>query len=40
MMILKEIIAYLEELAPPPLQEIYDNAGLICGNDICQFLKQ
>ncbi len=31
-MILKEIIAFLEALAPASLQENYDNAGLICGN--------
>jgi dinuclear metal center YbgI/SA1388 family protein len=30
-MILKEIIDYLEELAPPALQESYDNSGLIIG---------
>jgi len=29
---LKEIIAALEEFAPPALQENYDNAGLITGN--------
>ncbi|HYV92967.1 MAG TPA: Nif3-like dinuclear metal center hexameric protein [Chitinophagales bacterium] len=29
---LKEIIAVLEEFAPPALQESYDNAGLITGN--------
>lgn len=29
---LKEIIAYLEELAPPGSQESYDNAGLITGD--------
>ncbi|MCC6815300.1 MAG: Nif3-like dinuclear metal center hexameric protein [Saprospiraceae bacterium] len=29
---LKEIIQYLEEIAPLPLQEPYDNSGLICGN--------
>ena len=31
-MILQEIINYLEELAPPSLQESYDNSGLIVGN--------
>ena len=31
-MILKDIIDYLEELAPPRLQESYDNSGLIVGN--------
>ena len=29
---LKEIIDFLEELAPPSLQESYDNSGLIVGN--------
>ncbi|GAB4135607.1 MAG: Nif3-like dinuclear metal center hexameric protein [Bacteroidia bacterium] len=28
----KEIVRYLEELAPPALQESYDNCGLITGN--------
>ncbi|MGK7394274.1 MAG: Nif3-like dinuclear metal center hexameric protein [Candidatus Cyclobacteriaceae bacterium M3_2C_046] len=28
----KEIIDYLEKIAPRPLQESYDNAGLQCGN--------
>lgn len=28
---IKEIISYLEQLAPPPYQEHYDNAGLITG---------
>ena len=29
---LKEIINFFEELAPPQLQESYDNAGLIVGS--------
>ncbi|MAY84725.1 MAG: Nif3-like dinuclear metal center hexameric protein [Flavobacteriales bacterium] len=28
----KQIIAQLEELAPPSLQESYDNSGIMCGN--------
>ena len=31
-MLLKEIINHLEKLAPPGLQESYDNSGLIVGN--------
>ncbi len=31
-MLLKEIIGYLEQLAPPSLQESYDNSGLITGH--------
>ncbi|MBI1221922.1 MAG: Nif3-like dinuclear metal center hexameric protein [Bacteroidetes bacterium] len=31
-MILREIIAYLEKIAPPSLQETYDNSGLLVGN--------
>ena len=31
-MLLKEIIRFLEEKAPPALQESYDNSGLICGS--------
>jgi len=31
-MLLKEIIAALEEFAPPALQESYDNCGLLVGN--------
>jgi dinuclear metal center YbgI/SA1388 family protein len=31
-MLLKEIISALEELAPPGLQESYDNSGLLVGN--------
>jgi len=31
-MLLKKIIAALEELAPPALQESYDNSGLLVGN--------
>lgn len=27
-----EVISYLESIAPPVLQESYDNSGLICGN--------
>ena len=27
-----EVIAFLEQIAPPALQEAYDNAGLICGD--------
>ncbi|HET6226280.1 MAG TPA: Nif3-like dinuclear metal center hexameric protein, partial [Bacteroidia bacterium] len=30
---LKEIISYLESIAPLAYQESYDNAGLICGDD-------
>lgn len=29
---INEIISYLEQLAPPSLQESYDNAGLLTGN--------
>lgn len=29
---IKEIIAFLEDFAPPHLQESYDNSGLICGS--------
>lgn len=32
-MLLKEITAYLESIAPLSYQESYDNAGLICGNE-------
>lgn len=31
-MIIQEIIAHLENMAPPVLQESYDNAGLLTGN--------
>lgn len=31
-MIIKEVIQYLEEIAPPALQESYDNAGVIVGD--------
>lgn len=31
-MLIQDIIAFLEEKAPPPLQENYDNSGLIVGN--------
>lgn len=31
-MLLKELIQYLEKVAPPSLQESYDNAGLITGD--------
>jgi len=31
-MLIKDVIAHLETIAPPALQEDYDNAGLICGN--------
>ena len=31
-MLIKDIIALIEEFAPLSLQENYDNAGLICGN--------
>lgn len=31
-MILQEVISYLESVAPPHLQESYDNSGLIIGN--------
>ena len=30
---IKDVIASLESLAPPPLQENYDNAGLITGDE-------
>jgi dinuclear metal center YbgI/SA1388 family protein len=30
---IKDVINYLEAIAPPALQESYDNAGLIVGND-------
>jgi dinuclear metal center YbgI/SA1388 family protein len=33
---LKDVIDYLEEIAPPSLQESYDNAGLIVGNDAAE----
>ena len=36
---LNNIISYLEELAPPALQESYDNSGLICGNPSMQITK-
>jgi len=29
---IKDIIAYLENIAPPPYQEDYDNSGLLVGN--------
>jgi hypothetical protein len=31
-MTIKEIISTMEAIAPPQLQETYDNAGLITGN--------
>ncbi len=31
-MLIKEVIQYLESIAPPQYQESYDNAGLIVGN--------
>lgn len=31
-MTIREIIAYLDSVAPPAYQESYDNAGLIIGN--------
>ena len=30
---ISEVISFLENLAPPSLQESYDNAGLITGQD-------
>ncbi len=33
MITIKEVTFYLETIAPPSLQESYDNAGLIVGND-------
>src|SRR5436190_13536884 len=33
MTLIKEVINCIETLAPPALQESYDNAGLIVGND-------
>src|SRR6187455_678384 len=32
MIIIKDVINYLESIAPPSLQESYDNAGLIVGS--------
>ena len=29
---IKDIIQYLETIAPPQYQEDYDNSGLICGS--------
>jgi len=31
-MLIKEVIQFLESIAPPHYQESYDNAGLIVGN--------
>ena len=31
-MLIKEVIQYLESVAPPSYQESYDNAGLIVGD--------
>lgn len=36
---LNEIISFLEELAPPALQESYDNSGLICGDRSMKITK-
>ncbi|MBO4282008.1 MAG: Nif3-like dinuclear metal center hexameric protein [Bacteroidales bacterium] len=36
-MLIKEVIAYMEELAPLPLQESYDNAGLQIGDALQTF---
>lgn len=36
---LSEIIAYLEKIAPPALQESYDNAGLIVGSPEMEISK-
>jgi dinuclear metal center YbgI/SA1388 family protein len=36
---LNDIISYLEALAPPALQESYDNSGLICGSRSMQISK-
>ena len=30
---IEAVVSYLESLAPPYLQESYDNAGLLCGDD-------
>lgn len=38
-MILQEVVDFLEELAPPSLQESYDNAGLIVGDSKKEFTK-
>lgn len=38
-MIIKEIISYLESLAPLTSQESYDNSGLIVGNQNATFTK-
>ena len=29
---IQDVISFLEQLAPPALQESYDNATLLCGN--------
>lgn len=36
---IKEVIQYLESIAPPSYQESYDNSGLICGNSQQTFRK-
>src|SRR5690606_16647891 len=36
---LRELIAYLETIAPPELQEDYDNAGLITGHPLQEVSK-
>jgi dinuclear metal center YbgI/SA1388 family protein len=36
---IKDIIQSIETLAPPALQESYDNAGLIIGDANCEFTK-
>ncbi|MFT4968491.1 MAG: dinuclear metal center YbgI/SA1388 family protein [Chitinophagales bacterium] len=38
-MIIQELINFLEEIAPPALQESYDNAGLIVGDAKQEFTK-
>lgn len=36
---IKDVINHLEQLAPPQLQESYDNAGLLVGNTNMEFSK-
>ena len=38
-MLISEIIDYLEQLAPPSLQESYDNSGLLIGNPEAEVAK-
>lgn len=32
MLQIKDIVNYIESIAPPPLQESYDNSGLLVGD--------